>query len=198
MHARHYAYALGRFLQPDPARAEANQYAYARSNPSSLADPRGTFPCLIPIVGWSVCGAAVQAAVTLIVSAPRLIAAISAIGVTALKIGSRPMTLRTLSHVVTTHGQTVTRTALQARDAFRPGLENATRFLSNSRILPAIKDTLRSPTAGRVTSSGYVEYARRFTFAQGIDGYGNLQYWLRVIMYNGQIIAVYPTSRAFR
>lgn len=32
MHARHYSPALGRFLQPDPDRSEANLYAYAADN----------------------------------------------------------------------------------------------------------------------------------------------------------------------
>ena len=41
MHARHYHPALGRFLQPDPARAEANGYGYAANEPISRVDPRG-------------------------------------------------------------------------------------------------------------------------------------------------------------
>jgi RHS repeat-associated protein len=41
MHARHYSPKLGRFLQPDPARAEANPYGYAANNPVSRADPSG-------------------------------------------------------------------------------------------------------------------------------------------------------------
>jgi RHS repeat-associated protein len=32
MHARHYSPALGRFVQPDPDRSEANLYAYAANN----------------------------------------------------------------------------------------------------------------------------------------------------------------------
>ncbi|MEI7743323.1 MAG: RHS repeat-associated core domain-containing protein [Chloroflexota bacterium] len=43
MHARHYSPALGRFLQPDPARAEANLYAYAAENPVTRTDACGTF-----------------------------------------------------------------------------------------------------------------------------------------------------------
>jgi RHS repeat-associated protein len=31
--ARHYAPALGRFLQPDPVAAEANAWAYAENSP---------------------------------------------------------------------------------------------------------------------------------------------------------------------
>jgi len=41
MHARHYSTALGRFLQPDPARAESNLYAYAGNNPITRLDPSG-------------------------------------------------------------------------------------------------------------------------------------------------------------
>ena len=33
MHARHYAPALGRFLQPDPELSDPNLYAYAANNP---------------------------------------------------------------------------------------------------------------------------------------------------------------------
>jgi RHS repeat-associated protein len=43
MRARHYSPELGRFLQPDPARAEDNPYAYAGNNPTSCVDPSGTF-----------------------------------------------------------------------------------------------------------------------------------------------------------
>ena len=42
MHARHYSPALGRFLQPDPDRSEANLYAYAANNPVTEIDPDGT------------------------------------------------------------------------------------------------------------------------------------------------------------
>jgi RHS repeat-associated protein len=41
MKARHYGPELGRFLQPDPARAEANMYAYAGNNPVTKIDPSG-------------------------------------------------------------------------------------------------------------------------------------------------------------
>ncbi len=42
MQARHYSPALGRFLQPDPDRSEANLYAYAANNPVTEIDPDGT------------------------------------------------------------------------------------------------------------------------------------------------------------
>jgi RHS repeat-associated protein len=42
MGARHYSPALGRFLQPDPDRSEANLYAYAANNPVTEIDPDGT------------------------------------------------------------------------------------------------------------------------------------------------------------
>jgi hypothetical protein len=49
MHARHYSPTLGRFLQPDPARAEANHYGYAGNGPVSRVDPSGLcgIPCKI-------------------------------------------------------------------------------------------------------------------------------------------------------
>ena len=42
MHARHYAPALGRFLQPDPDGLEDAPYAYAANNPVTEMDPDGT------------------------------------------------------------------------------------------------------------------------------------------------------------
>jgi RHS repeat-associated protein len=44
LHARHYSPELGRFLQPDPARAETNMYAYAANSPTTKIDPEGTNP----------------------------------------------------------------------------------------------------------------------------------------------------------
>lgn len=44
MHARHYSASLGRFLQPDPARAEANGYVYAGASPITKVDPNGLWP----------------------------------------------------------------------------------------------------------------------------------------------------------
>lgn len=42
MHARHYAPAIGRVLQPDPIAAEMNHYAYGANNPVTNLDPSGT------------------------------------------------------------------------------------------------------------------------------------------------------------
>ena len=46
MHARHYSPALGRFVQPDPDRSEANLYAYAANSAavvrSYVVDESGT------------------------------------------------------------------------------------------------------------------------------------------------------------
>ena len=41
MHARTYSPGLARFLQPDPAGAEANLYGYARNRPTGAVDPGG-------------------------------------------------------------------------------------------------------------------------------------------------------------
>jgi RHS repeat-associated protein len=43
MSARHYEPELGQFLQPDPADAESNSYAYTAGNPVTRIDPSGTF-----------------------------------------------------------------------------------------------------------------------------------------------------------
>lgn len=51
MRARHYSPELGRFLQPDPARAEENPYAYAGNSPVTKADPEGKlFDTLLDLV----------------------------------------------------------------------------------------------------------------------------------------------------
>ena len=42
MHARTYHPALGRFLQPDPARADASLYGYVENSPVTKVDPSGT------------------------------------------------------------------------------------------------------------------------------------------------------------
>ena len=43
MHARHYSPALGRFLQPDPARLDLNAYGYAADSPTTWTDATGQF-----------------------------------------------------------------------------------------------------------------------------------------------------------
>ena len=57
MHARHYAPALGRFLQPDGQRAAGAMYVYGGNSPATYTDPSGN--CLapafaIPWIGWAV------------------------------------------------------------------------------------------------------------------------------------------------
>jgi RHS repeat-associated protein len=42
MHARHESPALGRFVEPDPTRAESNLFAYTANAPIARADPAGT------------------------------------------------------------------------------------------------------------------------------------------------------------
>jgi RHS repeat-associated protein len=46
MHARHYSPTLGRFVQPDPAEAEANLYVYTSNNPATRTDASGEVWCL--------------------------------------------------------------------------------------------------------------------------------------------------------
>ncbi len=45
MHARSYSPSLGRFLLPDPARADGNLYAYAGDSPVTKSDPSGLWSC---------------------------------------------------------------------------------------------------------------------------------------------------------
>jgi RHS repeat-associated protein len=51
MHARHYSPALGRFLQPDPDRSDANLYAYAANDPLTELDPDGTCFIVCAVIG---------------------------------------------------------------------------------------------------------------------------------------------------
>lgn len=62
MHARHYSPALGRFLQPDPDRSEANLYAYAANNPVTEMDPDGTCFIVCQVLVGALIGAVVYAA----------------------------------------------------------------------------------------------------------------------------------------
>jgi RHS repeat-associated protein len=58
MHARHYSPTLGRFLQPDPDRSEANLYGYAADNPVTEIDPDGNcFILCVIIIGALIFGA---------------------------------------------------------------------------------------------------------------------------------------------
>lgn len=54
MHARTYSPVLGRFLQPDPARADGNLYAYAGNDPVTKSDPSGQFAIALVYIGWGV------------------------------------------------------------------------------------------------------------------------------------------------
>jgi RHS repeat-associated protein len=80
MQARHYAPALGRFLQPDPVAAEANAYAYVENSPVSRIDPGGTFVWFIPVVVFVVRAAILVGRVTAFVAryGPGLTAATAA------------------------------------------------------------------------------------------------------------------------
>ncbi len=57
MHARHYAPAIGRFLQPDPSGEEDQRYRYAGNNPVSAVDPDGElfwFIIIVAVVGVAI------------------------------------------------------------------------------------------------------------------------------------------------
>lgn len=206
MHARHYSPSLGRFLQPDPSRLDERLFVYAGNGPVSRVDPSGTIPCLVPVVGWSICAIVLQTIITAIVWAPRVAPALAAVGITSIKFGPRiSLSLGRLTHILGNHSGNLSRAALRTRDAQRwtaPGSsvkEAVTKFLSNWRIPELIQATLRSPTHVRTLANGRVEYAKRFPTAAGVDGYGNLQYYVRVIVdRNGKVISAYPASRAFR
>ena len=62
MHARHYSPEFGRFLQPDPAAAETNLYAYSENNPITYSDPSGTCAILCIVVAAALVNAVVSLA----------------------------------------------------------------------------------------------------------------------------------------
>jgi RHS repeat-associated protein len=69
MRARHYSPALGRFLQPDPARGDTNSFVYADDNPVSKADPSGLFAeCLIP-TPWTIAACGIHVGTVLTIGA---------------------------------------------------------------------------------------------------------------------------------
>lgn len=64
MHARHYAPALGRFLQPDPAGLEDSLYAYAANNPVTEMDPDGTCFIVCQVIVGAIIDTVVYVATT--------------------------------------------------------------------------------------------------------------------------------------
>ncbi len=64
MHARHYSPALGRFVQPDPDRSEANLYRYAANNPVTELDPDGTCFIVCQLVFGAIVDSVVYLATT--------------------------------------------------------------------------------------------------------------------------------------
>ena len=64
MHARHYAPALGRFLQPDPELSDPNLYAYAANNPVTELDPDGTCFIVCQLVVGAIIDSVVYLATT--------------------------------------------------------------------------------------------------------------------------------------
>ena len=54
MHARTYSPAIGRFLQPDPARADGSLYAYAGNSPVTKGDPSGLDDSSLAAAGFKI------------------------------------------------------------------------------------------------------------------------------------------------
>jgi RHS repeat-associated protein len=51
MHARHYSPTLGRFLQPDPSRLDAEFFVYTENSPVTKVDPTGLCPwCVVGLL----------------------------------------------------------------------------------------------------------------------------------------------------
>jgi RHS repeat-associated protein len=200
MGARHYSPTLGRFLQPDPSAGEENLYAYADDSPITMVDPSGAIAfCAIPILGWVACAAAVRALVWAL--ARFGLSGLARIGISAGTViritGSVSITVRSLDHIVRLHGSQVTSLVLRARSTTEP----ATRFLSNSQIVPLMRKVLTS--SNKICrfegALGAIRVcALRFPQPVGVDGSGNAQYWVRIVVGRGGAITAYPASRPFR
>jgi RHS repeat-associated protein len=200
MGARHYSPGLGRFLQPDPSALEANLYGYAADSPISTVDPSGHLGCLVPVIGWAVCAAAVRA---LVWALPRIgLGGLARIGIsagTAIRItGSVSISVQALQKIINRHGSQVSNAYLLSRQTTEP----ATRFLRNSQIVPLMQRVLTSSskvcrTEGR--TGAFRVCALRFPSPVGVDGNGVAQHWVRVIIggKGGQVNA-YPASQPFR
>jgi RHS repeat-associated protein len=67
MHARHYSPDLGRFVQPDPSRLDAQLFVYAENGPVSKVDPTGHI-CFFPF-GMVICVEGAKAVAAAAVSA---------------------------------------------------------------------------------------------------------------------------------
>jgi RHS repeat-associated protein len=199
MHARHYSPELGRFLTPDPAALETNLYAYAGNSPVTKVDPSGEWWCFIPFIGQLSCAAAARILIFGVAKAPRLISLANAAGYVGLRVGPYVLKTDRLAHILSRHSSAISNATLRAQDVLRlqNGLEPMTKFLSDSRITSLIDQTLSSGFIGRVMY-GAMEYARRFPLPVGVDAAGKAQYWVRVLVVNGQVISAYPAARAFR
>lgn len=141
MHARHYSPALGRFLQPDPDRSEANLYAYAANSPVTEIDPDGTCFILCAVVNAVIdtaiylattedatlegaAGAAAFGAVTGFVGIG-LLSKVAKIGTVARAVSAASRTLGRGAAAISRSsrvGATLVRGATRARDAVAPYL----------------------------------------------------------------------------
>jgi len=161
MHARHYSPALGRFLQPDPDRSEANLYAYAANNPVTELDPDGTCFIVCAVANalldtaiyfattdrsqWSLQGAASAAAVGAVTGflGVGLISKVAKIGVmarAASKIASKvPTATRAVKRIVS-----ATRKVDQA----------AIRSAAKHRLLPDAVQRIGKHAAQRMSQRG--------------------------------------------
>jgi RHS repeat-associated protein len=200
MGARHYSPALGRFLQPDPSAAEANLYAYAANGPITKSDPTGrcwwcslvqVYERLRPTVDWISRNAE---------SVTRWLG----IGQRAIAFCQRAcLTTYQLGHILRNHSQFVSQATLRTRIVSSG--EVATRFVSDRRIVPLIRQTIESPTRIRwettpSITNGFtraVVYARRSAIPTGIDAFGRPVYWVRVVVRNDVVVTAYPARQPF-
>jgi RHS repeat-associated protein len=90
MNARHFAPQIGRFLQPDPIRAELNPYRYAENRPTTLIDPAGTCPTAPAVAlgpwGWIFTG--VTCGVPAIITAAKAITTAAAVAASTVVLTS--------------------------------------------------------------------------------------------------------------
>jgi RHS repeat-associated protein len=182
MHARHYAPALGRFIQPDPDASEDNLYAYTANNPVTEIDPEGTCFIVCAIVG-AVVSVAIYAATTdssqwNLGDAVREGAVGALLGATGVGLISKLASVGRIASALARGSRVVSRGASIVSRSSRVG---ATAVRTASRVKKAVAPYLRDQR------SDWIRFGRTKVSNQLIKGPGAKGYsWRNAIKGGGR------------